>query len=439
MVETRMRVAAGSGLSELELASGIVFGSSPRAASFPARTPPSVIAAIEQAILPALGTPPCLVSFSGGRDSSAVLAVAAALARREGLPAPIPATNVFPQAPASDEARWQEQVIRWLGLSDWLRIEHTDELDLIGPYAQDMLRRHGLLWPFNTHFHVPLLQASAGGSLLTGIGGDELFDGAERNRLAAVRARLVRPAPRDLARLGLVVAPHRVRRRALSLRDRIDFEWLRPRARRLATLAFADMAAREPVDVGERLRWLRGVRYLETSTAALALPAEDTGTLLVHPLLDLDVWNAVAQAAAPIGFAGRTDAMRRLLGGLLPDEMCARRSKATFEGAFWTERARAFARDWDGSGVPSNLVDADALANHWQSSAPAANAYPLLQAAWLSSARGVEQPIDGIADPLPATRTAQDEEGKRAELDQSRGVRRIELDSTVRAERAQPV
>lgn len=60
-------------------------------------------------MLPALDRPPCLVSFAGGRDSSAVLAVA-------------------PWSP-------EEQA------------EVNDELNLTGPVAQHAVLGHGLLWP----------------------------------------------------------------------------------------------------------------------------------------------------------------------------------------------------------------------------------------------------------------------------------------------------
>ena len=53
-------------------------------------------AALEAVVLRALLRPPCLVSFSGGRDSSLVLAIASDVARRHGLPLPVPATNRFP-------------------------------------------------------------------------------------------------------------------------------------------------------------------------------------------------------------------------------------------------------------------------------------------------------------------------------------------------------
>ena len=67
--------------------------------------------ALEAAVLPALQRPPCLAMFSGGRDSSLVLAVASRVARREGLAEPIPTTQVFPDFPETDEARWQKLVL----------------------------------------------------------------------------------------------------------------------------------------------------------------------------------------------------------------------------------------------------------------------------------------------------------------------------------------
>ena len=103
-----------------------------------------------------------MVSFSGGRDSSAVLAGAVNLARREGLPPPIPVTNVFPDVREADEHQWQQHVVRHLGLTEWVRLEHTDEAHLLGPYAQRVMLRHGLAWPFNVHFHLPLLDAAQG-------------------------------------------------------------------------------------------------------------------------------------------------------------------------------------------------------------------------------------------------------------------------------------
>src|SRR5206468_12200197 len=97
------------------------------------------------------------------------------VARREGLPPPIPATNRFPEFSLTNEDEWQERVVRHVGLEDWVRLDWTDELDLLGPYAEKVLRRHGLAFPSNLHFHDPLMEAARGGSMLTGVGGDEIF------------------------------------------------------------------------------------------------------------------------------------------------------------------------------------------------------------------------------------------------------------------------
>jgi hypothetical protein len=66
------------------------------------------------------------------------------VARREGLPEPIPATLRFPEASDTDEDDWQEQVVRRLGCGDWTRLEFTDELDLVGPVARRVTATEGL-------------------------------------------------------------------------------------------------------------------------------------------------------------------------------------------------------------------------------------------------------------------------------------------------------
>ena len=136
------------------------------------------------------------MSFSGGRDSSAVLAVAAHVARREGLPLPVPITHRFPSASDTQETEWQEQVIRHLGLDDWVRIDAAGDLDCVGPVAIETLRRHGLLWPCNAYFHAPIFEAAAGGAVLTGVGGDEAFSPSSWAQAFAVHApaRPARPA-----------------------------------------------------------------------------------------------------------------------------------------------------------------------------------------------------------------------------------------------------
>ncbi|WP_028065230.1 asparagine synthase-related protein [Solirubrobacter soli] len=406
-------------LTPLELATGIVFGAT--RASLP-RATLAPDAALEAAVAGAVRGGRCFVSFSGGRDSSAVLAAATAVARREGVPDPVPLSLRVHDVPQSHESDWQERVVAHLGLADWVRVEIGDELDCVGPYARRALSRHGLLWPFNAHFHTPLLELAAGGTLLTGIGGDELWLSAaaphERVRRRALRA-----------------APFALRRAVLARRQPIGFPWLRDEARRQARLAAAGDDAATPRSPRRRMEHSRGMRYTAVGTAALALLAADAGAEIAHPLLDLGLWAAVAHAAP---FDRRDAALAAVAGALLPPELVARRTKAGFDGAFFNAHARAFAAGWDGRaapaggaaewdgraapasgaaewdgrganasgatqrdgraaappGVPYALVDPGALRAHWlRAETPDPHSLTLLQAAWLASAGDrVEQP-----------------------------------------------
>lgn len=412
-------------LSPFEIATGMVFGVADHRSMLPDPDGSNPLQALDRELLPALLRPPCMVSFSGGRDSSAVLAAAVKLAKREGLPPPIPVTNVFPEVREADEHQWQQHVVRHLGLTEWVRLQHTGELDLLGPYAQRVLQRHGLVWPFNVHFHLPLLDAARGGSILTGIGGDELFGAAQRERTAVLLAGRLRPQPRDILRVGLALSPHCVQRMVLAWRRPITLPWLRLRAQRRLRAKLAAWSADAPRELTRRLAWVRSSRYLEVATAALELTANDNDVLLVHPLLSARLWAQVAQAAMPLGFDGRSEGMRQLFGDLLPDDICTRTSKAFFDEAFWTTQTRDYAQSFDGAGVPDEWVDRAALADHWQEDRPLANSFTLLQAAWLASHQGVEHAFHRVVTRFPATRPAQRHERQGAQLDQRAGLGRV--------------
>jgi asparagine synthetase B (glutamine-hydrolysing) len=383
----------GSGLGPLETASGLVLGlEAPPDGSGTTGPRGSPLAELERAVLPALLRPPCLVSFSGGRDSSTVLAVATRVARREGLELPVPATNRFASVAASDEDEWQERVVSDLGLPDWPRLEHEGDLDLVGPLAAEGLRRHGLIWPFNAHFHIPLLRLAAGGSLLTGIGGDELLTGTRWSGVANALLGRRRPGRRDLLRLGFVAAPRPVRRRALAGNLPLPFPWLRPAARRELARTWAAHSAGEPLRWEPHLRWVRRLRYLQVGTESLRRLADDDDVQLVHPFLDDGFAGALARLPRSERFIGRTALMQALFRDVLPDDVLARSTKASFDGAFWNAASRAFAAQWDGSGVDPELVDTDALREEWASESPDARSFTLAQSAWLAgSGNGVEQ------------------------------------------------
>ncbi len=385
-------------LTQLEVASGLVLGLDPE------RLPPagrreetSPLEALEGAVRRALERPPCLVSFSGGRDSSAVLAVAAAVARREGLPLPVPATNRFPDVPESEESDWQERVVRALDLDDWLRLEFGDELDCVGPVATAALRRHGLLWPCNVHFHSPLLEAAHGGSLLTGIGGDEAFGTSRRRRTALLLSGSVNPVPRDVLRLGFGLAPRTVRRRVLRRGVPLD-GWLRPRAQAAVVREWASFAAGEPLRWRDHVRWCSRLRYLRVGLDNLELLAADEDALLVHPFTDVGFLSAFAEAHP--ADADRESSLRAVVGALLPDEVLARPTKSSFDGAFFSTHSRAFAASWAGEGADEEVVDIPRLRRHWRSPQPIGRTFTQLQSSWLALERG-EQEVQRAREPIP--------------------------------------
>ena len=388
----------GSALQPLEVACGLVLGVDPEVELEGVAAAP--IETLERAVLPALRRPPCLVSFSGGRDSSAVLALATQVARREGLPLPIPATHRFPTAPDSDETEWQERVVEALGLDDWAKLEHEDDLDCIGPIAKDVLTRHGLLWPFNAHFHAPLFRLARGGSLLTGIGGDEVFSPSSWARASHVLNARVRPEPRDALRVGFLLSPAALRRRVLRGRLPVSYPWLRPAAARAFAEAWADQSASEPYGWGGHARWVRRLRYLRIGLASLDALAADDDVQLVHPLLDRALTQSLIALPRRRRFHDRTTGMKIVFGTLLPTEVFARSTKASFDAAFWNHHSRAFAESWDGSGIDGELVDAEALQREWTSDAPDPRSFTLVQSAWLAgragSAGGLQQTVDGV-------------------------------------------
>ena len=389
-------------LSRWELALGAAIGGERLPPLAP--TQKSERAALAAAVLPALRAPPCVVSFSGGFDSSAVLAAATDAARREGLPAPVPVSLRFPGRPGADEARWQESVVAHLGLIDWERIELGDELDFLGEIARTGLGRHGLLWPANVHFHVPVLARARGGSVLTGLDGDGLF-GAWRWQAAVAARRAGRAGPRDFLRVVLAEAPSRLRAAALFARTEPPAAWLRPRARVRIRARLARERASEPTRWDQRVSWYAGRRYLRLGLHSLALLAADHDVRMSHPLLDPGFLASVGQGGGRAGYGDHGAAFARLFGDLLPPELLGRRGKAEFGAALWGRDAREFAERWDGGGLDAELIDAGRLRSAWHEPRPALAAATLLQAAWLSARR------NGRPGSVPPARAGRGREG----------------------------
>lgn len=374
--------------SPLEIAAGRMFGEHEGAQGIGKADDGTLspLAALEAAILPALARPPCLVSFSGGRDSSSVLAAATRAAAREGLDPPVPVTLRLRDAPMSDEAEWQELVVRHLGLRDWERREAGDEMERLGPFSLSVLRRHGVLYPPNTFIQIPMLEAARGGTLLSGFGGDELFATWRWRNHADALARRRRPAPLDALRLAYAASPGALRTWREGRRPRLtELVWLRPEAARQASRLEAEARARQPRSWSRWVDWFVHRRSMCSSQWSLSLLAADAGAALIHPLLEPGFLAALARAGGHLGFGDRTVAMRAIFGDLLPDEVLTRATKARYSEVLWGRGTREFAERW--SGRPADqLVDADVLRREWLKPAPQEDSAMLLHAAWLREA-----------------------------------------------------
>lgn len=385
-------------MSPLEIARGVVLDHDPpRRRPEPRQGPAKEVRAVlEDLLREALTLEPCVIAFSGGRDSSALLAVASLVARREGLSLPLPVTRRFPDLPETDETVWQERLVRHLDLQDWVVLDLDDhELDLIGPVAAPRLREHGVVWPPLMHVDAPLLHVARGGVIVDGEGGDQVF-GMELHRIAPVAALIDRrrpPTPRHLARAAATVAPAKIRRRAArrSLAT-MGTSWLRPDAlEHLVEDLARDVAA-------QALRWddsIRGFRLHRAREQALHnrnVIAAHHDVAYLHPFLEQPFLDALARRGGWRGLGSRTRAMEALFHDVLPRSVLGRTSKARFNSSILGADSRDFAASWDGNGVDTDLVDPEALRTAWLSDRRHARAFPLLQAAWLAS-QALDAPV----------------------------------------------
>jgi asparagine synthetase B (glutamine-hydrolysing) len=346
-------------------------------------------ATLERIVRNALERPPCVVSFSGGRDSSVLLALAAAVARREGLPPPIPLTKRYPGSAEADETEWQELVVSHLGLTEWERVEIRSEFDAVGEVAQRFMRRYGIAFG-QLHSCVATFGLARGGSCIDGEGGDEIFGFRRASPIKRVLHRTVPIRRKATAKwLFFYLAPYRTRVKnwKMLLSETIECSrWLRPEALALFLDALATELASEPLDARKAVWWHLQRRQIAGLQQNLQTIAEaDFDVLHVQPFLDRDFVATYARMEGRLGTLGRTDAMRALFSDLLPDAVLARQSKAFFNHVYLGAATKEFASRWQGEGVDSRFVDIEALRSEWQSDWPATGSCGLLQSAWLAS------------------------------------------------------
>ncbi|MEU4473393.1 asparagine synthase-related protein [Micromonospora sp. NPDC023888] len=331
---------------------------------------PDPLDALDAAVLAGLSRPPCVVSFSGGLDSSLILAVAVRAARREGLPDPVPVTWRFTAAPRADESDWQQRVITALGIGgSWQILRADDDLDLIGPVARRLLHRHGVVHPVNLHLHLPIAELATGGALLTGAGGDQILAGWRRPPATSLRGRLWWLRHTARTRQG----PAEV------------FPWLRATVAREAHRAQRAEQRAEPRRLRQRIAWHTRRRDLRMTCSALAALAAEHRAIAVQPLLDEAFLAALALRYGDHRGIGRDRLLAEIVQGALPAEVTAPRRKARFLEVFFRTPTREFVRSWDGSGADEELVDAEALRALWSQWPIPGGTASLVQQLWLAA------------------------------------------------------
>ena len=386
--------SSGSALSltELEIASGTVLGHQPAlGAGFPdsaalttAPTDPvgsdSPLTALENAMLPALQRTPCLVSFSGGMDSSFVLAVATRAARKHGLADPIPITWRCADAPGSQETPWQEAVLRDLRLEEHRVLEAFDTLDFVGPVAAQQLSRYGLLYPANLHVHLPLLEQAVGGSLLTGVGGDQVLNCWQPIRPLSPLGRVRRAVPQPL------------RSRWQRLRGRGEYSWLRAPAAREVTAGRRLQSQGYPADPIARMQWWITRRDVILTQHNLGMVAADLDVAVMNPLLDSGFLRALGALLGNRRGRSRAEVLAAIArtvdpSSALPSSAVGHRSKARFGEVFLRRHTRELVNAWDGTGLFETLVDARALRAEWLPQPSSTVTALLVQQLWLECNR----------------------------------------------------
>lgn len=371
--------------TRFDIAVGGLYGASRASLRLDSRSSETPLEALASEMLPALEDPPCFVAFSGGRDSSAVLAAATFAARRESLPDPIPLTLSHPGCPDADETEWQELVVRHLGISDWHRRKvAAGESDFVGPWASRVLGRHGVLYPPNAFSIELMLSECAGNSLITGQGGDALFEAGHWAQIQDVAGRRTRPVPKDALRAAFAISPVGLRELVYRRRTKMSFGWLRPEALAKLNAAAAAEQAEEPARWSARLVWQTRRRHQRAASWSLELLARDAGKRLVHPLIGERFVASLIRAGGWTGYGDRTALMRALFGSLLPDSILSRSTKAAFQDVFWSAPSRDFFQTWRGEGVDPELVDWESLSRELREPVPMAAIAMLVQAGWLA-------------------------------------------------------
>lgn len=329
----------------------------------------SLWAALCAEIEAAVDDRPVYVEFSGGCDSSVVLAAAAAVCRRVGHADPVPVTFRFPEYPETDESTFQNGVVEALGLTTWQLFQSPD-MELLGAPALAAQESLGLAWPPQVFTRAAIWGQLEPGVLLTGEGGDEVFGPPLINPLrsfaSAARRRDVVAAARA-ARLAVMGPSQRAQFIVSSNPLGWEVPWLSTELRREVFALAAQEAAQEPIRRASWARWYLRAPSVHRMESNLRWFGASFGLDVRCPLMAPGVVWAAVDALPPYRRRNRTELLHAAFADTVPGVARSRTSKIHLTRPFFGRSTKAFAAHWDGSGLPPG-VDAAWLRHEWLTS-----------------------------------------------------------------------
>jgi len=385
------------GLSALDLACGMPLGQVAGAPPPALRRDRTLEQVVDEMHCRLLAHGPLYVAFTGGRGSTASLALSVNHARRHGHELPIPVTVRYPGIFTDAELRHQERIIAHLRLDRWERVSVAEDLDLVGPLAARVLSRTGAVWPAHAYTLVPLMERAREGLLTIPTGSSDFFGFWRWAPLASVLAGRRRPTARDLMLLLASLLPAGWRTR-LALRRGYPppMPWLRPDAERHARKLLAARQAMVPLRFDQAVLTQSTHRCFAVGAQTVQRLAEMTGARVLEHLYEREWLGGFAAAGGWRGFGTSRELFARLAGHLLPPGALAPPTRADLTPVLFGAYSRGFAESWSGGGLDPELIDAERLRAVWLSERPDARSACLLQYAWLS-----ERSAQGNPPPAP--------------------------------------
>ncbi|MDV6304439.1 asparagine synthase-related protein [Rhodococcus cerastii] len=354
----------------------------------------SPIEILDRILMEALSKTPCVIAFSGGRDSSLLLARAAMVAKKHGLPRPVALTHRYPAEDTdAQETEWQNRVIDHLRLLDlpleWVINDVSTEFDILGKPLTNLLAANGRpFYPPASGSTLFDCKFASGGSVVTGEFGDELFGSSRsyRFRRAVSAFRLSEPKT-----IKGVVRPLLRTMRAVDVDEITQLtgvSWLTTEERALF-LQDTKRAVDDSFGWRGEVRRKLTLRNLDVFVETRDRIAELFDCLAVDPFLD---YKFIESWLDWVGYFGmsRETAMSVLSDGLLPESVITRRGKAFFNRSRFGDETRKFLANWNGDGTSNPHVDAELMQAVWTQKLVPLQSALLLQQAWLASRRGIE-------------------------------------------------